>query len=144
MTTPGFEFIDHPADVQVHSWGPNFSDALEQSCLALFDIMFDRSGFGDSEEMSISVKGSDIQNLVYSFLDEFLFKFDVDDFVVNKVKITKCDLENFVIEATANGECFDMDKHSNFRRTEVKAVTYASMKVEQKDGKWEIYVIFDL
>ena len=144
MTTPGYEFIDHPADVQVHSWGQNFSDALEQSCLALFDIMFDRNGFGDSEQMSISVKGSDIQNLVYSFLDEFLFKFDVDDFVVNKVKITKCDLENFVIEAVADGECFDMDKHGNFRRTEVKAVTYASMKVEQKDDKWEIYVIFDL
>ncbi|OHT08543.1 hypothetical protein TRFO_22879 [Tritrichomonas foetus] len=37
-----------------------------------------------------------------------------------------------------------MDKHSDFRRTEVKAITYASMKVDQKDDKTEIYVIVDL
>jgi SHS2 domain-containing protein len=37
-----------------------------------------------------------------------------------------------------------MEKHENFRRTEVKAITYASMRVDIDKTKTEIYVIVDL
>lgn len=140
----GFEFVDHPADVQVHSWGNTFGDALGQACLALFEVMMDPAGFSETQEYKVTAKGKDIQELVYSFLDEWLFTFDAHDFVVKSIKITKCDLEKFEVEAVAMGEEFDMERHESFRRTEVKAITYASMKVDIAPEKTEIYVIFDL
>ena len=140
----GFEFLDHPADVQVHAWGARLEDALEQACLALFQVMMDPAGFTESQDYTVSAKGNNVMELVYSFLDEWLFAFDANDFVVKSVKITKCDLQNFEVEAVARGEEFDMEKHADYRRTEVKAITFASMRVELNDGRAEIYVIFDL
>ncbi|OHT05565.1 archease [Tritrichomonas foetus] len=144
MQNSGFEYIDHPADIQIHSWGPTIEKSLEPLAVGLFGVMFDPAGFSDALEKRISVKANDLLSLVYQFLDEWLFHFDAHDFVLKKIAVTKCDLENFEIEATGFGEEFDMEKHSDFRRTEVKAITYASMKVEQKADKAEIYVIVDL
>jgi SHS2 domain-containing protein len=145
MTTDSaFEYIDHPADIQLHSWGPTFDRALEPLCVALFGVMMDSSGFQETTEKSISIQGKDLLSLVYSFLSEWLFIFDTEDFVLLRVNVTKVDLEEFVIEATAHGDTFEMEKHEDFRRTEVKAITYASMKVDIRDDKTEIYVIVDL
>ena len=135
--TEGFEYIDHPADIQIHSWGATINKALEPLAIGLFGVMFDLNGFSDKEEKKISVKANDLLSLVYQFLD-------AHDFVLKRIEVTKVDLENFEIEATGYGEEFDMEKHSDFRRTEVKAITYASMKVETKDDRTDIYVIVDL
>jgi SHS2 domain-containing protein len=144
MVESGFEYLDHPADVQIHSWGPTFERALEPLCIGLFGIMMDPEGFGDSESMSVSVKGADILSLVHAFLDEWLFLFDSKDFVVKRIEVVRCDLTAFEIDATAYGEEFDMDKHADFRRTEVKAITYASMKVDQTPDRADVFVIVDL
>lgn len=140
----GFEYIDHPADIQIHSWGATINKALEPLAIGLFGVMFDLSGFSDKIEKKIKIQGNDILSMVYQFLDEWLFTFDAHDFVLKRIEVTKVDLETFEIEATGYGEEFDMEKHSEFRRTEVKAITYASMKVETKEDKTDIYVIVDL
>lgn len=44
--------------------------------------------------------GHDLKSLLYAFLDEFLFIFSADYFVIRDVSISKIDLENFKIEAT--------------------------------------------
>ena len=140
----GFQYIDHPADIQIQSWGPNVPEALEPLALGLFGVMFDPDGFKEVSELKITIKANDILSLVYQYLDEWLFNFDANDFVLKRVKVTKCDLENFEIEATGYGEYFDMEKHGSFRRTEVKAITFASMKVDQKPERTDIFVIVDL
>jgi SHS2 domain-containing protein len=139
-----WEFIDHPADIQIHAWGTDMSLVLEQLSKGFFEIMFVTDNFKEEKEYKISVKGTDKLALVYNFLSEWLFGFDAEDFVAKRVKVTKCDFENLVIEATGYGEFFDMEKHKDFRRTEVKAVTYASMRVDNEPGKAEIYVIVDI
>ena len=139
-----WEFIDHPADIQLHAWGTDMSLVLEQLAKAFYEVMFDSDKFEEKVEHTISVKGSDKFQLIYNFLDEWLFAFDTEEFVAKRVKVTKCDLDNLVIEATGYGDNFEMEKHNSLRRTEVKAITYASMSVEYEPGKAEVYVIIDL
>jgi SHS2 domain-containing protein len=139
-----FEYIDHPADIQIHSWGPTINRALEPLCLGLFGVMMDPAGFHETTERAISVGGTDLLSLVYSFLGEWLFVFDTEDFVLLRVNVTKVDLAAMQIEATGYGDTFEMAKHEDYRRTEVKAITYASMKVDVGEEKTEIYVIVDL
>jgi SHS2 domain-containing protein len=140
----GYEYIDHPADIQIHSWGPSLDRALEPLCLGLLSVMIDPAGFQEIREKPISIKANDLFTLVYSLLDEWLFLFDTDEFVLQRVVITKCDVENFEIEAIGYGDTFDMEKHDDFRRTEVKAITYASMKVDIEADRSDVYVIVDL
>jgi SHS2 domain-containing protein len=106
--------------------------------------MMDLDGFTEAREKPITVKANDLLSLVYSFLDEWLFLFDTDDFVLKRIQVTSVDLATFTVEATGYGETFEMEKHENFRRTEVKAITYASMQVDIKETKTDIYVIVDL
>jgi SHS2 domain-containing protein len=144
MAVAGYEYLDHPADIQIHSWGPTIEQALGPLCLGLLSVMVDPAGFQEVREKTISIKANDLFSLVYQLLDEWLFIFDTDDFVLQRVEITKCDLDEFEIEAIGYGDTFDMEKHSDFRRTEVKAITYASMKVDIEADRSEVYVIVDL
>lgn len=65
-----FEYIDHPADIQIHSWGPTIERALEPLAIGLFGVMMDLDGFADAREKPISVKGNDLFSMVCSFLDQ--------------------------------------------------------------------------
>lgn len=84
----------------------------------------------------------DLPSLVYHWLDELLFEFSSDFFVPKSIKITKFDRENWKIEAEAEGELFDRQRHVS--GTEIKAITYSAMQINEKEGDAEIFVIVDI
>lgn len=57
-------------------------------------------------------------------------------------QVTKLDREKWVVEATASGVKYVDGKH--LQGTEVKAITYSAMKVEEKDERADIWVIVDI
>ena len=50
--------------------------------------------------------------------------------------------QRFILNATLKGEIFNSEKHEI--GTEVKAITYSFMKIEEKDEKVEITMVFDI
>lgn len=93
----------------------------------------------------IDVDGDDIDNLLYRFLDELLFLFSCEPFLIcNKLDIIKFDKENNKIECLCYGEEFDLKKHP--QGTEVKAITYSAMSIIQapEQNKYDCYVIIDI
>lgn len=91
----------------------------------------------------INASGDDIEGLLFHFLDELLFLFSVEPFLVcNKLEICKFDLDNFEIDCLCYGEPFELGKHP--QGTEVKAITYSAMQVIQRPEKNEVFVIIDI
>ncbi|MFX0139918.1 MAG: archease, partial [Candidatus Hodarchaeota archaeon] len=82
--------------------------------------------------------------LCFDFLSEFLYFFDVEELVFGEiiVEFIKKINSGYKLKATASGEKFDRNKHEI--GTEVKAITYSFMNIEEKKDKVEIDITFDV
>ncbi|XP_012263767.2 protein archease-like [Athalia rosae] len=140
-----YEYLDHTADVQLHAWGETLEEAFEQCAMAMFGYMTDLDKVEMKEIHHLEAEGHDLQSLLFHFLDELLFMFSAEHFLVaRKVKITEFDVENFKIKAMALGEEFTLGKHP--QGTEVKAITYSAMQIYDRpvNERPEVFVIIDI
>lgn len=143
IPTVKYEYLDHPADVQLHGWGDDLSEAFEQVAVAMFGYMTEIDKVDIHMTHDVEAEAEDMVGLLYHFLDELLFIFSADPFfIARKVKVLEFDKEAFRIKARAYGEIFDLGKHP--QGTEVKAVTYSSMQVWDNPGQHEVFVIIDI
>lgn len=129
----------------MHSWGDSLKEAFEQCGMAMFGYMTELDYVSVETCYQIEAKGDDLQGLLFHFLDELLFLFSAEPFLICKrLEITKFCAENFEIECKCYGEPFDLDKHP--QGTEVKAITYSAMQIVERPEKneYEVFVIIDI
>ena len=141
----GFKFMDHTADVSVKSWGRNLKEAFSQTALSLMmTITPNLNKISPKIEKNIEVISEDKYALCVDFLSEFLYLFDVEDLVFSYVVVKSIRKigEKYKLIALAKGEPFDRDKHEI--GTEVKAITYSFMNIEETENKVEINIVFDV
>ncbi|GBL93591.1 Protein archease-like [Araneus ventricosus] len=138
-----YEYLDHPADVQLHAWGSELKEAFEQIAVSMFAYMTEIDQVDILMTQDIEAEGHDMLSLLFHFLDEFLYVFSAEPyFIARKVKILYFDRVQFKIKARGYGEAFDLDKHP--QGTEVKAITYSNMQVHETPDKCELFVIIDI
>eukprot|EP00070_Physeter_catodon_P049419 XP_028356313.1 uncharacterized protein LOC114487882 [Physeter catodon] len=126
----GFAYRPHPADVVIHSWGPNLSAAFQRAGLALFNYMTDIQLVQQNQTRRVVARGSDMKSLLFNFLTELLNLYGEDYFVASEIHVESMDEHTFTIVAEAKGEKFDSTRHSS--GTEVKAITMHDMGIWQK------------
>ncbi|XP_013098890.1 protein archease-like isoform X2 [Stomoxys calcitrans] len=130
---------------RLHAWGESLKEAFEQCGTAMFGYMTELEYVSVQTCYQIEAQGDDVEGLLFHFLDELLFLFSAEPFLIcRRLEITKFDLETFEIECRCYGEPFDLEKHP--QGTEVKAITYSAMQVIQEPEKnnFEVFVIIDI
>ena len=145
-----YEYLDHPADVQIHSWGDTLEKCFEQAGVAMYGYMTDANTISIHRKKRIEASGHDMDTLLYAFLNELLYQFSAEDnFIGKKIRIRSFDRENFSLTADVYGEEFDLTKHP--QGTEVKAITYSNMQIHENDAtagsngaKCNVFVIIDI
>ena len=145
MKKAGFEFRDHTADVQVRSWGSSLEEAFAQTAYSLMaTITPNLNKITPKVERIITIEAEDKEALLFDFLSEFLYIFDVDELVFNKIYVRsiKKFKDNYKLRATLKGEKFDLDKHEI--GIEVKAITYSFLNIEEKLESIVIDIVFDI
>ncbi len=136
-----FEFFDHTADVGIKAYGNTLEEAFENAALAVFEVMTDTSKVEAKECRDVEVDGYDLENLLYRWIESLLVYYDSELLLFSKFSVN-IDLENMKLKAKACGERFDENKHE--RRTLVKAMTYSQMRIERKDGIYELTFVVDI
>jgi SHS2 domain-containing protein len=140
-----YEFLEHTADVQIRAWGENLKKAYEQAALALQATISPNTEKIDSvSKKELKITAEDREALLFDFLSEFLYIFDVEKLIFGNIKVERIEKTNdeLTLEAILYGEKFNPDKHEI--GTEVKAITYSYMKIEEKEDKTEVEVVFDI
>ncbi|MHA2287668.1 MAG: archease [Promethearchaeota archaeon] len=145
MKKAGFEFRDHTADVQVRSWATSIEEAFSQTAYSLMTtITPNLRNITPEIEKEIIVKAEDKEALLFDFLTEFLYIFDVEELVFSQIYVNKIEKvnDNYKLQATLKGEKFDLNKHEV--GIEVKAITYSFLNIEESHEKTVIDIVFDI
>ncbi|MCJ7770301.1 archease [Candidatus Bathyarchaeota archaeon] len=144
MSAKKFEFLEHTADVYVAAYGSSLAEAFENSAIAMFETMTDTKQVRVSGEDRLEVMAQDEENLLYSWLEALLLKFEVDGKLYSRFKVESINRtsEGFVLKATMWGEQFNKKRHES--RTDVKAVTYHRMEIFKSDSGYMVKFILDI
>jgi len=142
-----YEYLPHPADVQFHSWGSTKMKAFEHMADCMFNYLADTEKVDiDSRcDFQFEVMGEDDKELLYKFLDELLFRFNTRKQIICKrvsVNYMGADPAGYRLHAIGHGEPYKAEKHGS--GTEIKAITLASLQVNEEPGRTEAYVIVDI
>jgi SHS2 domain-containing protein len=145
MKNAGFKFIEHTADVKVKAWGSNLEEAFSQVALGLMaTISPNLEKIKHELVREITIESEDKYALAIDFLTEFLYIFDVEALIFSEINIETIKLknDNYQLKAIAKGEKFDKNTHEI--GTEVKAITYSFMNIEEKQNEVTIDIVFDI
>lgn len=148
----GFEYLDHTADVQIHAWGRDMREAFGAAAVGMFGYMVELEEFGVELERAVSATGHDWQSMLFAWLDECLYIFHTEQFVMSRVVVESINTETWTVTASVRGGLFDATRDK--QGTEVKAITYSNMQILQPDSeatrgedearRARVYVIVDI
>ncbi len=138
-----YEYVEFGGDVSFVARGKDLNELFRQAAIAMYNVMIDVDKVSPVEEVSFELSSPDISLLLHDWLDELLFITDTKSLVFSEfsVKIFKKNSE-YVLKGKAIGEKLDLSKHNP--KTEIKAVTYHSLKVHKVNDLWEGTVVLDL
>jgi SHS2 domain-containing protein len=139
-----YEYLYHIADAKFRAYGSTLEEAFGNAALALFNVMIDTSKLKASEEREIELASSDIKMLLVDWLSELLYLFEVDEIIFSEFRIQKIGeiKEGFSLKGKAAGVPIDLSRHKF--DTQVKAVTFHELEVEQdKTGVFRVQVVVD-
>ncbi len=136
-----YKFLEHTADVKFQAFGKTLEKAFENASYALINIMC-KEKIKPLIKKQIKIKGKDLENLLYNFLEEFIFLLDSKDFLLGKIKNLKINKKNgdyeLIVEALG-------DNAKNYKtELDVKAITYNEMFVKKQKDKFICQVVVDV
>ena len=134
-----YRILEHTADVGIEARGETLKKAFANTASGMFSIMIDPEKVGEKESYALKAKGRDKKELLVAFLSELLYKYEVNDFLPQRVSISL--LTEKELKAKIYGEKIDLKRHTI--DTQIKAVTYHQLTIE-KNKDWKIRVIFDI
>jgi len=135
-----FEILDHTADIGIIVYGEDLKALFENAGKAFFHLITDLRKVRRRIERKIIIEGESLDRLMVDWLNELLYLHDVENLLFKEFRVNSVGEEG--LKAIAKGEFFQEGVHAI--KTEVKAVTYHRIEVQQEKGRWRAQVIFDL
>jgi len=139
-----FEFLEHTADAYIAAYGKELTEAFENAAIAMFEVMTEVNDVSPKVEEYVEVAAEDEFALLYSWLEALLVKFEINEILYSKFKITELDetSSGFRLRAKISGEKFDSRKH--LQKVGVKAVTYHRMEIIKEPDMVTLRFILDI
>lgn len=135
-----YEIFEHTADVGIRARAADLAGLLAEAAKALFSvIVVNLDEVRPVQEVAFRVEGREREELLHDWLDELLFTFATRHLLLCEFRV---ELSGEGLSATARGEPVDTARHD--LDSEVKAITYHGLKVEQHPDGWLAEVILDL
>ena len=139
--------LDHPADLFLEIRAAELPGLYANALFAFYDHVAELGDFQPREERILAVEAPRREDVLRRLLTEALYYFETEHFVGTEgqvqVEETSEEPGRMKVTAVLRGERVDKTRHR--LQTEIKAVTYHLLSVEQlADGTWKATVLFDV
>ena len=135
-----FEFIDHSGDLGILVFGRSRPELFQHAAEAFFQILTEPKKVRKKLTKKISLQVNGDEELLVSWLNEFIYLFDTQGLLFSHFQILA--LDDRSMEAVARGEPYEEGRHP-IKRT-IKGTTYHQLRIHEEGGIWKAQVIFDL
>ena len=132
-----YRFLPHTADIKFEAEAKSFLALLKESAKALLLVMGPEKKVEEKITKKIKLKVKNKEELLYGFLEEFLYLLDAKDFIGSKIK---------KISVGKSLECEVVgDRASRYNlSTYVKAITYSEMKITKTKKGFKCQIVLDI
>lgn len=133
-----FRFIAHTADTGLVATGKNLAEAFANAAAGMFSIIVDRRTVKERETRVIELQEADGEALLFAWLNELIYLFDVDHLLFRRFTLEEFDEKN--LKARGYGEKYDPARHE--LKIGIKSATYHMLAVDREKNR--VQVIFDI
>jgi len=139
-----YETVDHTADLGVVVAGRSAADLFERCASAMFDLMVDVDAVRPTSACRVRVEAHGLEELLVAWLAELLGRAMEEGKVYGRFEISdlRRDGADWILESEIRGEPLDVERHAF--ETELKAVTYHALRIEESEAGLEATVLFDV
>ena len=135
----GFEIIEHTADVGIRSWGKTAAACLEQAARGLFEIVGVWRPDAAGSPVAVTSTGRDRAAVVVEWLNEVLYEYEARDAVASRVQVDE------VAATSASGTVWLAPRGDVAAEgTQVKAVTYHRLEMQESGDGWAAQIYVDV
>lgn len=131
-----YKILDHTADIGIEVINENLEKALEEAAVAMISLSVDLNKVEEKIKKIVEMDFLDYESMVVKYLNEILYLFDAENFVMKRAKVKITEKKLF---SELYGENYSREKHGSM--LVIKAVTYHMIEV---DPKGKIRVLFDI
>ncbi|HTX43867.1 MAG TPA: archease [Methanocella sp.] len=137
-----FVYLEHTADAEFIAYGRTIDEAFANAALAMTGLMVDPKTVSPAATKSIELSGDALDTLLYDWLSELLYVFEVDRLVFGKFEVhVKEEGGAYRLKARALGE--GVDRHPEIF-LHIKAVTFHDLRFEKRNNIYEAQVLLDI
>jgi len=137
-----YRFLPHTADAKFQAFGKTLEESFINAALATASLMWDWELIDKTIEHRVEVDGRDLEQLLFSFLEEIIYLLESKMFLLGGVDEIRIEKKNtgYILVAVFKGEQYS-EKHMIFG--DVKAITYNEMDIKRND-RFMVQVVVDI
>jgi SHS2 domain-containing protein len=130
-----YEFLDHPADIKIRSFGKDLPELFINSALGMMEFLYGKVATNYIQTEQIEVKANNLESLLVDWLAEILYLSDT-----NK----RAYLDYKIIEFSKTKIIADVGSQTATAKDDIKAVTYHELSIIQQPDGWQATVVYDI
>jgi len=126
-----YKYLEHSTDAFIEVKAKNLEEAFSVAGKSVVETINDSNNIQEIEEKNIKVKGRNLLNLLYNWLEEIVTITIADGFAIRNFSVNIKKNKEYQIISNISGEKLDIKKH-NFK-VEIKSPTFHLMEIEEND-----------
>jgi SHS2 domain-containing protein len=134
-----FDVVDHTADAGIVSYGRDLREAFANAAHGMFSLIAEAPEGTEDFSRQVDIQSPDREALLVDWLNELIFIFEMDHAILSSFEVD--DISENRLRARVGGQRIDPARHR--LKTEVKAATYHSLRIDEGNG-FTIRVILDM